>query len=108
MASLKSGVFGSNCDLDFTATINVGDSDPTPGDPDQYWSIFPFCQNVSSNTGVLPPEWTHSISSTGDDLLLSYIANQRNTWGGNDYLTQAASRYYQAATQGLQWPATGL
>jgi len=104
MVSFANNKFGSGCDLDFTTTNNFGDPDTSPGFANYYWSIFPFCQNVSSNVSVLPPAWTHSISSTGDKSSYTYLGWMKNTWGGNNYFTQAVSRFQQATVQGLQWP----
>jgi len=107
MIAFSSAYFGTNCDLDFTATVNTGDSNPLPGDPTFYWSIFPFCQDVSSNVGVSPPAWTHTISSSGDDGILTFVAWMQNRWGGSDFFIQAVSRFYLANPQGLIWPASG-
>jgi len=106
--AFREGLFGTNCDLDFTATINRGDSNPSPGNSNNFWSLFPFCQNVSSDSGVLPPAWTHTISSSGTDGGATWVDAQQNGWGGNNVLIQVVSRGRGSQpTQGLQWPATG-
>jgi len=104
------GLFGSGCDLDLTAGVNQGEANASPGQPLNYWSLFPFCQNVSSDTGVLPPAWTHTISSTGDDGSQTFVASFRGGWAGNDMFIQALSRATGnvAKPQGLQWPYTGI
>jgi len=93
--------FGVGCDLDFTAGNNRGDNNPNPN---LYWSIFPFCQNVSSNT-LVPPAWARSISSSTGDGSLTFIESMRNKWGGNNVFIQVVSRY--SSTQGLVWPVSG-
>jgi len=98
--------FGANCDLDFTAGTNTGDSNPAPGNPSNYWSLFAFCQNVSSSS-TIPPAWTHTMSSSGADGSVTWVAAPRNRWGGNDMLIQAVSRGRVGTAQGLVWPATG-
>jgi len=96
----------TTCDLDFTGTFNIGDADPSPGDPSAYWSLFAFCQNISSSS-VLPPFWTHVISAALNSPGFTYITYFRNSWAGNDMLIQGASRSRQSQSQALIWPATG-
>jgi len=101
--------FDSNCDLDFTVAVNTGDSNPAPGNPLNWWSLFSFCQNVSSDVAVLPPAWTHTISSTGDDGSQRFVDLPANGWAGNDVLIQAVCRRGSTVVpQGLQWPTTGI
>jgi len=100
------GAFGANCDLDFTAGANNGEPSASPGTSSNYWSLFAYCQNTSSNT-VLPPTWTHTISSSDSDGGLTFTANPQNTWADNDILIQGVIRTQQFTPQGLVWPASG-
>jgi len=98
----------NNCDLDPTDNVNIGDPDPSPGNPIDAYSMFAFCYNVSSQSNYTTPVWTHTISSSnmaGIDSLCCF----NNAWAGSDMLIQGVVRWQVGGNnQGLVWPATGL
>jgi len=97
----------NNCDLDPTNNVNLGDPAPSPGNPNNAYSLFAFCYNVTSQTNYSAPVWTHTIASSdmaGFDTLCCF----HNAWAGSDILIQGIVRWEQIVAQGLEWPTTGF